>query len=606
MNSIITAPRSKTEETELNTLSESLLSNVVSEEKLRKIQRKVLNDLASTLRKTYGPMGTNTWIIQGANADSVSSKFTKDGRSVLKKILYMDPIAMAIQDQIEEIALYTDNNVGDGTTSATLLSDAIFNQFATHEKEFTCSPQKKINIFHSLVAEIKDLILSKANTTTETDIRNICLTSTNHNEKLAEDIVSLYNEYGKDVYIDVLSSNDNNNKIKVLDGMTVDEGYSDPAYINTREGQSVISNASVYYFCDPIDTPEMIAFLEKIIQVNILEPAAQHQEVVPTVVVSPKITSDASPLIRQIIEFLKSYDSKDMTEDKPPLLLVTNIGFHSAKMDDIAMLCGCKTIRKYIDPKIQKADVEKGIAPTLENVHTFAGKCEKVVSDISNTKFINPYDMHERDEDGLTKTDENGEFVYSSTFNSLRSWLEAELKNAKENNEDANTIGGIRRRLRSLDSSMVEYYVGGISMSDIESDKALLQDAVKNCRSACEHGYGRGANMEGFESAYKVFEKYQDCKDEDVKLMSEIILASYRDIVKDLYEPVYGEDKTNAIIETSLKDGTVYDIYEDTFDMKVITSIYSDVDILSAVDKIITLLMTTNQALIQHPNLNRY
>ena len=47
MNSIITAPRSKTEETELNTLSESLLSNVVSEEKLRKIQRKVLNDLAS-------------------------------------------------------------------------------------------------------------------------------------------------------------------------------------------------------------------------------------------------------------------------------------------------------------------------------------------------------------------------------------------------------------------------------------------------------------------------------------------------------------------------------------------------------------------------------
>ena len=106
-----------------------ILSNIVSKKSLRKVQKKTMQIIADALRMTYGPLGSNSWLITGNDKASLKNEFSKDGRTVLKKILFLEPIEMAIQSEIEEIALYTDREVGDGTTSATLLSNAVFQRF---------------------------------------------------------------------------------------------------------------------------------------------------------------------------------------------------------------------------------------------------------------------------------------------------------------------------------------------------------------------------------------------------------------------------------------------------------------------------------------------
>ena len=112
-----------------------ILSNIVSKKSLRKVQKKTMQIIADALRMTYGPLGSNSWLITGNDKASLKNEFSKDGRTVLKKILFLEPIEMAIQSEIEEIALYTDREVGDGTTSATLLSNAVFQRFYDYEEK---------------------------------------------------------------------------------------------------------------------------------------------------------------------------------------------------------------------------------------------------------------------------------------------------------------------------------------------------------------------------------------------------------------------------------------------------------------------------------------
>src|SRR5699024_987933 len=109
----------------------------------------------------------------------------------------------------------------------------------------------------------------------------------------------------------------------------------------------------------------------------------------------------------------------------------------------IARLCGCKYIKKYIDPEIQKKDQESGMAPTLDTIHEFAGSAELVSADMSKTKFINPKDMI------------NG----SGAYDALVQFLKAEIDNATKNNDDELTISRLKKRLKCLEANMIDFMV---------------------------------------------------------------------------------------------------------------------------------------------------
>ena len=108
--------------------------NVVSEEKLRKVQIKMLDKLASYISSTYGPMGSNSMIVTGDSSQTILSNYSKDGKKVLKYIAFNQPLEMAIQSEMVDIAEYVDNQVGDGTTSSVILTDNIFKRLALSKK----------------------------------------------------------------------------------------------------------------------------------------------------------------------------------------------------------------------------------------------------------------------------------------------------------------------------------------------------------------------------------------------------------------------------------------------------------------------------------------
>lgn len=573
--------------------------NVVPAESLRQVQLRVLDELKQFLTYTFGPMGSNTMILRGENSDMIHAEYSKDGHKVLKSIMYANPIEMTIQSEIEEITGYVEHEVGDGTTSAVILSSIIFKYLNMIMETYHNPPYDVIRTFKKVVSRIQDKILERRRNIDMNDIHKICMISTNGDVELSDMISNIYERFGLDVDISLGISNTTDTLLKEYDGLTIDEGYSDPAYINNPvDGTCVITDPKIYAFQDPINTPEMVSMFEKIIIDNIFTPAQEEEPLIPTVIIAPQISRDMSALITKVIEFMYQY-KESMVTQRPPLLVVTNIlGANEGIYHDIATMCGCKFIRKYVDLKIQERDIEQGLAATLDTIHNFAGSAERVVADTQKTKFINPKDMY--------CTDSDGNMVQSANFKMLYGFLESELANAKANNADITTIHILKKRMKSLNSNTVDLLVGGITISDRDSKKDLVEDAIKNCSSAAINGVGFAANYEGLIASIKVYG--ETCDELDLQSdISEYVMAAYFEAAIALYRTVT-ECDSDAIrmVVDSMENECPYNLYTMKPDDGVLCSIMTDVKILDAISKIISIMVTSNQCIVQVPALNNY
>ena len=585
-------------------------TNVVSGEILRHIQLNTLKDTAKYLSNTFGPMGSNTKIIKGNNKDNITSCYSKDGLNVLKNIANSNPIEASIVEELIDITRHIESEVGDGTTSTVILSSLIFEKLISIEEKHKIPPYQLMSRFKSIVDNIKNIILNHSHKCTLEDIKDICMISTNSNIEITDMIMQIYDKYGLDVDLSVGISNDKDNKVKAYDGLTITEGYADPSYINNKlNSTSEIHNARVYYFKDPIDTMEMISYFEKIIIDNIYEPLKNDKPPIPTVIASPKITRDADSVTEKLATSLYSYDTAGSEMEKPPILVLNNIvGSDEEVMNDIAMLCNCKPIKKYIDPKVQKKEIEEGIAPTLDTIsENFYGECELVVSDLNKTKFINPSRMFIYNEDGSVTPDP----IYTTLLN----FLEGELNQAKLENAKAGEISLLKKRISSLKSNMVEFLVGGVTISERDSIKDLVEDAVKNCRSAVNDGVGYAANFEALR-AINEFKNGKEFDNIDNDIL-EALYLSYIEIQETLYSSVCNDiDKIDEYILYSIEtnaDRAPYNISsgylsddKEKYDTNVKCSIMLDINILDTLSKILSIMVTCNQCLLQAPQLNKY
>lgn len=548
-----------------------IVSNVVSEEKLRKVQKDTLELLANYLRKSFGPYGSNTTMGNVGYA----VEYTKDGKSILERISFMGVIENCIRQDIWTITKEVVKQVGDGTTSAVLLSEEVFKGLL--ELNIDKQPYQIIRDFKQTVEKISDIILSNKKEMTLDQVYDIAYLSTNGNEEIANNIRYIYETYGMDTFIDVGISLGEETVIKEMDGMNLETGISNSAYINNENNTCEIRQPRIYAFKDPVDTVEMTNFLDVIIQDNIVKQMASG-EYVPTVIIAPKISRDASYYMNGII----SRFNNTPIAQRPPLLIIEGI-FEFDKYEDIIKMTGCKSINKYIDPDQQELDIMNGIAPTPETVHEFAGSCDLIVSDTNKTKFINPSLMR----------DENGN--YTEEYNSLLFFINAELERSIKEGENAQTIGTYRRRLQSLKGNLIDYMIGGISAADRDSDRALIEDAVLNIRSAVNNGYGRAANYEGFNAVKRL------CMQEE-NYIAEIILSAYERLLTQLYSSAGITFDSDMFFDKQLP----LNIRTGEFDNKVISSIKTDITILSAISKIVTLMYTSNQFICNDIGSNIY
>ena len=583
-------------------------NNVVPEDKLRQVQKAILAETKDYLSKTFGPMGSNTKIITGEEIKTVQAIYSKDGAKVLSYIMNSNPLEASIVEELIEITRRVDKEVGDGTTSTVILSSLIFDGLIDIQNKYNIPPYKLMRLFDKEVANIKDRILKRKKDATLDDIYDISMISTNGNEDIATSIKSIYDKFGMDMDLSVGISNNPNNIIKVYDGFTITEGMENSVFINNIENNTCeIHNARIYHFVDPIDDITQISLLEAILQDNIYSKMQKKQEPIPTVITCPRVSRDLSVTLKELTNVLYQYNAAHAELTKPPVLIITNVvASDELIMNDIANLCECKDIKKYIDQKVYLRDKESGLAPTPETVsENFYGTCELVIADSKKTKFINPKHMH--------KEDEEGNVIEDPVYSSLVGFLETEIKDAENaGDESVAHIGLLKKRLSALKANMAEFLVGGVTIADRDATKDLVEDAVKNCKSALNFGVGYAANFEGLRASYENILESED-KSEESKDIAKLIFNAYFNISEILYRTVCRDDNVvEEYVLQSLDNEAPFDISSGELPNKeekgtnVKCAIMLDIQVLDTISKIIGKMATCNQLLVQAPKLNYY
>lgn len=567
-----------------------IYSNVVSEEKTRKVQLDTLEILSKTLVKSFGPMGSHTGIVKSTGQQD-TVEYTKDGKTIVQNIVFKDPIERSVQDIITELTRYIVKEVGDGTTSAVLLCYKVFHELASNTdllKE--CAPAELSRQLHTVIEDICAKIKEAGRPCELEDIYDIVYTSTNGNDYIAKTLQEVYKKHGLDVYIDLGISNEPDCLVKESDGMVIDTGYSNSCFVNNRVNNTAgVRNAKVYVFKDAIDTREMLDMLDAILYKNIMrvmEPNSMYEPVPTVIICEQKITPDASDYLDKLATYMNS--------GAPiPLLMISQIHQYDL-LEDIVKMCGAPYIKKYINPDIQERDIEKGLAPTPETITEFCGFCEYVESSTDKTKFVHPK---------LMFTDAKCT-EHTDTYNALMTFLETELSKAKQENDGIMKISSLKRRINSLKGNVVDFLVGGITAGDREVLKAAVEDAVLNCRSAVQNGIGYGANYMAFKALADITSSKDDLNNYN---LYRTLYCAYKDITITLYDSLFNDEKkAEQFALESVHAGSPYNMRTSAFDEKVLSSINSDIAVLQAIDKILSLMFCCNQYLVPSPMHNVY
>lgn len=597
----------------MNTARIKAVSNIVPKNVLREVQLETIERIANALANSYGPSGSTTLIRKGDDVKgSGVTAYTKDGHSILGSIKFNKPIEMSILDDLKDITRNTVKTVGDGTTSAVILSYEIFralNEIISDHANFT--EKAVVAELQKVVKDITTIIENSKQKPTIDKIYQIALTSTDGNEEVANSIREIYEQFGLGVYIDVGISNTTNHMVKTYEGLTIDGGYFNPCFINrAKDAVSELQNPNIYIFEDPIDNNYTLNLCYKIVEQNLIAPLTKYNTLVQqgnqaeadavianelkaTAIITPTFGRDIRSQMDSIIDMMSS----SKIEQRAPLTIITGMT-DVDRLADLAAMTGAKTIKKYVDPEVQKSDVEKGIAPTLDNVATeFGGKAELLVADTKTTKVINPELMFVNNEEGKR--------VFSSEYNNLLASLEAQLAQLDTVKESATEVNVLRRRIQSLKCNMVDYLIGGVSYTDRDALKDAVEDAVLNCRSAAKEGIGYAANFEGLRAAYEVAEVTSNLSPIR-EAVSNAVYKAYANTVARIYVDYMAvEDiEQDDLIKTLIERNKPIDVTGN--DREVLSSIKTDPTTLQAIVDIVGLMFKTNQFLCPIPDMNTY
>ena len=223
-----------------------IISNVVNKKTMRDIQKKTLEELSGILINSFGPNGSNTCI----KKENALTRYTKDGHTIVSAVHYNGIIEEAIKDDVESITRHIVKTVGDGTSSAILMSSIIFNKIIELEEENpNLKPAEITYAIKCAVDTICKSIKDSATNLTIKDVFDIAMISTNGNIDIANTLVSIYNEFGSTVFIDVSPSTTEDTIIKSYNGMTLNSGYCDSCYVtNPKHNTSELDHPMVYFF----------------------------------------------------------------------------------------------------------------------------------------------------------------------------------------------------------------------------------------------------------------------------------------------------------------------------------------------------------------------
>jgi len=195
-----------------------------------------VNILANAVKVTLGPKGRNVVLERSFGAPTV----TKDGVSVAKEIELKDKLENMGAQLVKEVASRTSDNAGDGTTTATVLAQAIVREGFKYVAAGFNPTDLKRGIDKAVVAIVSEIKTLSKPTTTNKEIAQVGSISANSDQNIGDIIARAMDKVGKEGVITVEDGKSLDNELDIVEGMQFDRGYLSPYFINNPEKQSVI------------------------------------------------------------------------------------------------------------------------------------------------------------------------------------------------------------------------------------------------------------------------------------------------------------------------------------------------------------------------------
>ena len=396
--------------------------------------------LANAVKVTLGPKGRNVVIEKSFGAPHV----TKDGVSVAKEIELEDKVENMGAQMVKEVASKTNDIAGDGTTTATVLAQAIVREGLKNVAAGANPMDLKRGIDKAVSAVVENLKSQSQQVGDNNDkIKQVASVSANNDETIGGLIADAFTRVGKEGVITVEEAKGIDTTVDVVEGMQFDRGYQSPYFV-TNPDKMVAE----------LDNPYILLVEKKISSMKellpVLEPVAQQGK--SLLIISEEVEGEA--LATLVVNKLRG--SLKIAAVKAP-------GFgdrRKAMLEDIAILTGGQVISE-----------ERGF--TMENASIeLLGKAEKVVIDKDNTTIVNG-----AGDDAQIK----------ARVNQIKAQLESTTSDYDREK--------LQERLAKLAGGVAVLYVGAASEVEMKEKKDRVDDALHATRAAVEEGIVAGGGV---------------------------------------------------------------------------------------------------------------
>ena len=396
--------------------------------------------LANAVKVTLGPKGRNVIISKSFGAPQV----TKDGVTVAKEIELEDPLENMGAQMVKEVASKTNDLAGDGTTTATVLAQAIVQEGLKNVAAGANPMDLKRGIDKAVEAITKDLEKQSAKVGNSSDkIKQVASISANNDDMIGDLIAKAFGKVGKEGVITVEEAKGTETYVDVVEGMQFDRGYLSPYFVTNSEKMNT-----------ELDSPYILLFDKKISSMKdllpVLEPVAQTGK--PLLIIAEDVDGEA--LATLVVNKLRG--SLKIAAVKAP-------GFgdrRKAMLEDIAILTGGTVISE-----------ERGF--TLENASLdMLGTAETITIDKDNTIIVNGA--------GDSK-------MIKARVSQIKSQIETTTSDYDREK--------LQERLAKLAGGVAVLYVGAASEVEMKEKKDRVDDALHATRAAVEEGIVAGGGV---------------------------------------------------------------------------------------------------------------
>ncbi|MDH1473772.1 chaperonin GroEL [Comamonas thiooxydans] len=506
-----------------------------------------VNILANAVKVTLGPKGRNVVLERSFGAPTV----TKDGVSVAKEIELKDKLQNMGAQLVKEVASKTNDIAGDGTTTATVLAQAIVREGSKYVAAGLNPMDLKRGIDKAVAALVEELKKQSKATTTSKEIAQVGSISANSDESVGSIIAEAMDKVGKEGVITVEEGKSLANELDVVEGMQFDRGYLSPYFINNPEKQSAV-----------LDNPFVLLFDKKISNIRDLLPTLEAVAKAgrPLLIIAEDVEGEAlaTLVVNTIRGILK-------------VVAVKAPGFgdrRKAMLEDIAILTGGKVIAEEVGLSLDKV--------TLEDL----GQAQRVEIGKENTTII----------DGAGQADE----------------IEARVKQIRIQIEEATSDYDrekLQERVAKLAGGVAVIKVGAATEVEMKEKKARVEDALHATRAAVEEGIVAGGGVALLRAKQAVGSLVTGNAEQDagVQLVLKAIEAPLREIVAN----AGGEPSVvvNAVLNGNGNYGfnAANDSYGDMLEMGILDPTKVTRTALQNAASVASLLLTTECMIAEAP-----